>query len=285
MKRFLFIAILFILQAPESDAQTREDFLPYLRDSIQIELNDGSRIYGELVDVTENELKVFSSTGSVSVPVSMILRYGHDLQVLKTIKERGPSNPHFGATMPTGFGSKGFQFRSDLGLFNRISYGFTDRFSITIGGIIVIGEGELPLAIMPKYSIPLNFGHFSTSVIFGKHFGSRPDSFTFGTWVNSLTIGDNLNYINFSLGSTFSTPSKDPEFLSSVGGRIRLYKGFGMSMESLYPISSNEFINTLFLEIRIKRFELGLGTLHAIEIRSRSNEHEFLPLVKLVYRQ
>ena len=273
-----------MLQAPESGAQTREDYLPFLRDHILVELDDGSRIYGELVDVREDELRIYSDNRTLSVPFSSIRTHSEKSEYLDSLRNSLYRNPHFGDFMPTGFGSKGFQFRTDLGVLNRLTYGFNENFSISIGGGIPI-DGNFPIAVMPKYSIPLRNGHLSTALLFGNVFDKRRDTYIFGVWVNSLTLGDKYDFITLSLGPTFST-GDGTYLLCTLEGRFNLYRALGMNLGSYFTDSPEwHFINTGFLLLRFSKFELGLGVLYNLDSGGRRLKHSFLPLAKFIYRQ
>ena len=204
MKPFIqYFLLVFLMSLGISlDAQIQIN-----QDSTYIfEMKDGNVYIGKVVDFKKGEMyDVQTSVGNIKI-------FQKDIVVIKNMEktklkdgEYWPSNPHSSRYFfsPSGYGlrkGEGY-YQNAWVLFNQLSYGITDNFSMGMGLIptFLFGfEGTVPLWVTPYKNGKGAFGAgtlFVTSLGDGiGGFGLLYGSNTFGTRDKQFTLGVGLGY-------------------------------------------------------------------------------------------
>ncbi len=129
---------------------------------VRIEMKDGNEFIGTIESESESEVVLKTER------LGLITIKREDIRSVKEIPpehivsgEYWSPNPQSGRHFwsPTGYGLKqGEGYYQNLWvLFNQISYGFSDNFSIGVGivPLFLFGVGLAPIWITPKFSVPL----------------------------------------------------------------------------------------------------------------------------------
>ena len=237
MKYFLaLLSILFFWSKPLLSQIQFDEGKTYI-----FEMKDGNTYIGKAKEIEKG--KVYEIMTNVGV---LTLR-SENIKVMKEIKtaqmhdgEYWPESPHSSRYFfsPSGYGlRKGEGYYQNAWIvFNQVSYGFTDYFSLGIGTIptFLFGETEtLPIWLTPK----LNFqykngkGAFGLGSIFftvpgesGNGVGLVYGTNTFGTRDKQLSLGLGFGY------DTDNGLSDIPVF--NVAGLLRLSKNWALVTEN-----------------------------------------------------
>lgn len=276
MKFLLFACLLIVtinLRAQENTSDTTSVY--------RIETNDGNEYIGTIVSRnTETIILKTVRLGEITLRVADIV------SIETVLKDRIKNNllwfDNAQATryffQPNGYGlKKGEAYYQNIWVvFNQISYGITDKFSLGVGTIPIFlfsGSADgLPFWLTPKLSIPLvddrvnvGAGVFYANVLGGDEGGTgiAYALSTFGNRDKNLTIGIGYGFSGGEVGQlpaiTFSTmirtgqrgyfisenyfiTTADETFaLVSFGGR-RIIKRSGLDFGLFVPYSSDQNI-------------------------------------------
>lgn len=197
-----------------------------------IELQDGSRFIGSIIEQTNGQMKLQTVVGLVTI----------DMASIKTMTRVEPSSRGNGLyeeyvlqsnkylLTSNAYGlRKGESYYQNAWIFaNQFSYGFTDHFSLTAGLIplFLFPDGPTPIWASPKFSFPVvdnkvhvgagalfagvlgEFGGEGGTILFGQTtFGSRDKNVTFGLGV-PLVNGGEVESAAISVAASFKTGSK-----------------------------------------------------------------------------
>jgi hypothetical protein len=124
-------------------------------------------------------------------------------------------------------------------MWNQVSYGITDNFSLG-GGIIplfLFAGASTPVFILPKISIPVQKDKFNISAgaLIGTIIGEAET--TFGILYGNTTVGTRDNNVTFGLGYGFAGDEWASSPMINISGMFRL-------SSRGYFITENYYVNT-----------------------------------------
>jgi hypothetical protein len=224
----------------------------FIKDSIYIfEMNDGNIFVGKVKVIEENKIyEVTTSQGVLTINQQ-------DVVVIKkldasNVKEGQywPTNPHSSRYFfsPSGYGlrkGEGY-YQNAWVLFNQVSYGFSDYFSMG-GGIVptfLFGAGSefIPVWITPKFNMPYKNGKgaFGVGSILLGVLGSNSGSGV-GLVYGTNTFGNRDKQITLGLGFGYDTNEGLSDYpVFNLSGLVRTSKNWAIVTEN-YFFSLDEF--------------------------------------------
>ncbi|MCB0637088.1 MAG: hypothetical protein KDC54_10750 [Lewinella sp.] len=178
----------------------------------RIELKDGTEFVGQILheDATTIEFKTLS-LGVINIPRAEVARMTR-LAGARVV-EGALWLDNLQATRylwaPNGYGlRKGEGYYQNVWvLFNQVSYGITDNFSLGLGMLPLFlfgGDAPIPIWITPKFSIPVSPGEFSLGggALLGVILNETDASF--GIAYGVTTFGDRDKNLTLGLGYGFA---------------------------------------------------------------------------------
>jgi hypothetical protein len=222
----------------------------------QIETIDGNLYAGKVLKSDDSKIMRLhtENLGDISIPVKTIKQ----IQALKPeqIKngELWPESPHSTRYfyLPNGYGLKQGEgyYQNTWVLFNQVSYGFTDNFSVGVGLIptFLFGVNGAPVWITPKFSFPVVKDHWNLGVgaIVGTYIGEGSSSNFGGLTYGVSTFGPRDKNITIGLGYAFFNSEWSSTPLFSLGGTIRTGKRHYLVTENYMVFSNNEMVAMLW---------------------------------------
>ncbi|HKI87469.1 MAG TPA: hypothetical protein VKA38_00485 [Draconibacterium sp.] len=241
MRQVIVIILLVILSSAYQfvNAQTNSD-----TSLVRVETIDGNEFTGEIVGL--DSLKIYLKThnlGEIGILKSDIKSQQKiKVQQIKDGKvwfENPQSSRYFWA--PNAYGlKKGEGYYQNIWvMWNQVSYGITDNFSIG-GGIIplfLFAGAPTPVFILPKISVPVQKDKFNISAgaLVGTILGESET--TFGILYGNTTVGTRDNNVTFGLGYGFAGGEWASSPMINIDGMFRLgSRG--------YFITENYYVNT-----------------------------------------
>ncbi len=268
MNKLVTIVCLYLATISFAQAQQTEK-----QDSTQqviIFLEDKSEIAGELISEDEREVIIRSaSLGLLTFQRSEVKRIIY-LGRNGRIPNPNPTRYFIGQSAYTHEKGEGY-YQNIYGLFNLVSYGVTDRFSL-IGGVELISlfSGNPIVFLNAKYGIPIAPKlNAAASVSYLTIAGSLAD-FSLGTVNGLLTYGSEEHQVTVGTGYGFANGDIGNSGIVTVGGVTRLSKRFAFVTENYILTSGEEAIISGGLRYIAKKLTLDLmyfqGGIPAIDI-------------------
>jgi len=228
-KRLVSIIVLIVLVILPAKAQEKRDSIPLY----QVETMDGNIYNGTIISKDEQLLVLKTvNLGEIKIPVSTIKKIE---ELIPTQIKKGEvwfENPHGTRYfyLPNGYGlrkGEGY-YQNAWVMFNQVSYGITNNFSLGAGLVptFLFGDNGVPLWITPKFSFPIKKDKWNLGLgaIAFKYFTSSFNSPTVGIVYGVSTFGPSDK--NFTVGAGYAFA--DGEFTSrpivSFGGTYRTGK-------------------------------------------------------------
>ncbi len=260
-----FLAILLLFLMPHvSKAQETNDSLTYY----QVETVDGNVFIGKIL--SKDEKMVVLKTDNLGV-LNISFKNIKEIKPLTTkniVKgELWPENPH--ATryfyLPNGYGLKKGEgyYQNTWVLFNQVSYGLTDNFSMGAGLIptFLFGANGVPVWITPKLSFPVKKDKWNIGVgaIVGTYLGENSGDVpilglaygvsTFGSMDKNFTIGAGYGFIDNDWGQT-------P--VISLGGTVRTGKKHYLLTENYFFFIDEDILAMIWVGGRFASNHLAI---------------------------
>jgi len=237
MKQLVIVFCLFFVGFTFAQAQQAADTTgPQL---VIVYLEDKSEITGELISESETEIVISSaSLGLLTFQRSEIKRIVY-LDARGRIPNPNPTRYFIGQSAYTHEKGEGY-YQNIYGLFNLVSYGLTDRFSV-IGGVELVSlfSGSPILFANAKYGFPVAPKlNAAASVSYITVAGSLAD-FSAGTVNGLLTYGNKEHHLTVGTGYAFANGEIDSSGILTLGGITRLNKRFAFVTEN-YILTSGE---------------------------------------------
>jgi len=248
MKNIFFIFFLTTLCISISQAQITPENAPQYA---EVKANDGNKYVGKVLERDEDKIVIETiSAGEITI----------ESENIKSIKFIAPGQIKNGQYWPenpnsvlyflgnSGFGlrkGEGF-YQNSLLFYNGIGYGFSDNFSLNIGGNPFF-DGAQFLLINPKFSVPLsqkfNLGVGTTFFI--------ADGGYVGFLYGAGTVGSRNNNATFGLGYGFGEDGFLDLPVFSFSGIARIAKNLAIVTENWFiPIDNDESFYTVSLGLR-----------------------------------
>ncbi len=237
---------------------------------VRIEMKDGNEFIGTIE--SESEIEVVLKTERLG----LITIKREDIRSMKEIPsghivggEYWAPNPQSGRHFwsPTGYGlNQGEGYYQNLWvLFNQVSYGISDNFTIGAGivPIFLFGADFAPIWITPKFSVPLKKEsvNLGGGAIIATVLGGNSDTFV-GIAYGLTTFGNRDRNLSIGLGWGFVA---DDEFkktpMINISGIIRTGRRGYLVTENYFISAEGENILILSLGGRTlwNRFSLDYG--------------------------
>lgn len=219
----------------------------------QIETMDGNTFIGKITFKDASILKLKTANlGELSIPVTNIRKLIKSNQSKLKNGELWFENPHSTRYfyMPNGYGLKKGEgyYQNAWVLFNQLSYGFTNNFSIGIGMIptFLFGATGFPVWVTPKLTIPIKKDSWNIGVgaIVGTYFGEA--SSAAGLVYGVSTFGSKDRNFSVGAGYGFSGDQWGSKPILSVGGIIRTGKKHYLMTEDYFFIGDNSTVAMIF---------------------------------------
>lgn len=211
---------------------------------VRIETIDGNEFTGEIVG--QDSLKIYLKThnlGEIGILKSDIkVQQEIKVQQIKDGKvwfENPQSSRYFWAPNAYGLNKGEGYYQNILVMWNQVSYGITDNFTLG-GGIIplfLFAGASTPVFILPKISIPVQKDKFNISAgaLIGTIIGEAET--TFGILYGNTTVGTRDNNVTFGLGYGFAGDEWASSPMINISGMFRL-------SSRGYFITENYYVNT-----------------------------------------
>ncbi|HUP88314.1 MAG TPA: hypothetical protein VM100_03140 [Longimicrobiales bacterium] len=241
MRRFIYLFIASFLLPLSAHAQNPAPNIVVSDSLVQVRLADGSTLNGVIVSVTDVTVTMRTTAGAdVSVPRSQI----RSVTILRGTQRNGevwtedPNTVRLfvtptGRTMPRG--------RAQFGVlelfFPFLSYGVTDRVTITVGTPVAPGIVGQVFYVAPKVEVLSTAkAHVSASVI-GFIGGDEGDFGSAGILYGVGTFGSNDRAFTIGAGYPFYAGSGENEIadrpLLVLGGETRVSRRLKLMTESM----------------------------------------------------
>lgn len=266
--------LIFLFTAANSAAQQTPapDTLIYT-----VETKDGNVFFGTLVEEGgEYVVLKTENFGDVTI-LRKAIRSMRPLARQKMVNGKvwfdNPfSSRYFAGT--SGYGLRKGEGSVDNGwvIFNQISYGFSDHFTLGIGlAPLLVFDGPFPLWITPKFSFPLKKDRLNLAVggMYGRAYSDYEfDDSRFGAVYSQLTVGSRDANLSVGIGYGFSDGSWSQRPLFSINGLLRTSPRFALILESYIVTSDYEFdsfgLAGTGVRFMGRRFALDVAMLSAI---------------------
>jgi len=202
-------------------------------------LEDKSEISGDLISENEREIVINNtSLGLLNFSRTQVKKVIY-LDAKGRIPNPNPTRYFIGQSAYTLEKDEGY-FQNIYGLFNLVSYGITDRFSV-IGGVELISlfSGTPILFANAKYGFPISEKlNAAASFSYLTLAGSLAD-FNAGTINGLLTYGTKEHQLTFGTGYAFANGDIDNSSILTIGGTTRITKRLALITEN-YILTSGE---------------------------------------------
>jgi len=219
-----------------------------------IETVDGNKFMGQLQNSDSSTFIINTiDYGILHINVDKVDKIYQVSDNASSIKEywhrRIQSARYFWA--PNGYGLKKGEgyYQNYWVLFNQVSYGFTDNFSVGMGMVplFLFGGASTPMWITPKFSVPIVKDKVNIGVggLFGAVIGE--EGMGFGLAYGTTTYGSRDKNISFGLGWGYAGGEWGSTPLVNISGIIRVGKKGGYIMTENYFVNfgSDEFVGLL----------------------------------------
>ncbi len=228
LQPFIFLTF-FLLFAPFIYGQITQDSSKIWR----IETNDDNEYIGRILKADGNEISLQTENlGLITIQVRNV----KSMQEIKPGQivegQLWAENPQ--ATryfwMPNGYGlAKGEGYYQNVWvLFNQVSFGITDNFSLG-GGMVplfLFAGAPTPVWITPKFSIPVKKDAFNlgAGALIGTIIGGEDEGGPFGIAYGITTFGNRDKNLSIGLGFGFSGGEWGSVPAVSISGMLRIGK-------------------------------------------------------------
>ena len=208
---------------------------------VSIETNDGNEFFGHILSIESDHITMrVNNLGTINVRKQ-------DIKRLRTIDPKRMVQGDFWYESPNTtryfFGPNGYGLHKGEGyyqntwvLFNQVSYGVTDNFTIGAGivPLFVFDGTPSPVWITPKVSIPIKKDKINVGVggLFAFILGEDAESF--GIAYGQLSLGSRDRNVNLGLGYGYAGGSWASTPTVSISGMYRTGKHFALMTENYF---------------------------------------------------
>lgn len=214
----------------------------------QIVTLDGNSHIGKILDKTQGNISLQTQTlGLITIPYSQIktTQLVHKSQVIDgDFWYESPHNTRY-FWSPSGYGlHKGEGYYQNIWvLFNQVSYGFTDYFSLGVGILptFFFGGSGFPFWVTPKVSVPIakDKFNFGAGVLYINGVGDFSGTNGVGLGYGVLTAGSRDRNFSLGFGFGFSDGEQSRAVVINASGCYRVSKKFSLLTENyIIPLAS-----------------------------------------------
>ena len=196
---------------------------------VKVNMNDGAEFIGNIISENDTSMQFLTGKyGQLTIlkkDITKVTEIARSSVVKGKIWGENPQSARY-LFMPNGYGlKKGEGYYQNIWvLFNQVSVGVTDYFSVGAGTIptFLFGSGLMPVWVVPKFSIPVvkdkfnvGIGAFAGTVIGESNSG-------FGILYGLATVGDRNSNLTFGLGYGYAAGSFAKSPMISLAGMVRV---------------------------------------------------------------
>ncbi|HNW53965.1 MAG TPA: hypothetical protein PKN21_06825 [Bacteroidales bacterium] len=196
---------------------------------VKVNMNDGAEFIGNIISENDTSMQFLTGKyGQLTIlkkDITKVTEIARSSVVKGKIWGENPQSARY-LFMPNGYGlKKGEGYYQNIWvLFNQVSVGVTDYFSVGAGTIptFLFGSGLMPVWVVPKFSIPVvkdkfnvGIGAFTGTVIGESNSG-------FGILYGLATVGDRNSNLTFGLGYGYAAGSFAKSPMISLAGMVRV---------------------------------------------------------------
>lgn len=209
----------------------------------QVETKDGNIYYGKIISQSQEVMRLETENlGIISIAVDNIRAVrevnAEEIKDGEVWPVNAQATRYFFAPNAYGLRQGEAYYQNVWILFNQISVGVTDHFSIGLGTVplFMFGGASTPVWITPKFSVPIKKDkvNLGGGALIGTVLG---ESSSFGLAYGVVTFGDRNGNLNLGLGYGFADGDWADTPLVNIGGMLRLSK-------KGYLVSENYFVTT-----------------------------------------
>jgi hypothetical protein len=249
----LFFFVLFPSNITHIDAQEIKDSVTLYK----VETFDGNVYVGTIVSKEEN-LLILKTVKLGELRISFPDVKEMKEIALKNIKngEIWPENPNSTRYfyLPNGYGlekGEGY-YQNTWVLFNQVSYGLTNSFSMGVGlmPLFLFGVNGFPVWITPKFSIPIEKDKWNLGVgaIIGGYVGRESENIpTLGMFYGVSTFGSREKNMTVGLGYAFADGDVASTPVVTLGGTIQTGRKHFLLTENYFVFSDGELVALLWM--------------------------------------
>lgn len=229
----------------------------------KIETRDGNVFIGLVIEENDELLILETeSLGNITIKKETIKRRSR-IDSSKLVEGKlWDDNPQSSRYLwtPNGYGlKKGEGYYQNIWvLYNQVSYGFSDYFSMSAGivPVFLLGAESLgPVWIVPKFSIPIEKEVINMSA--GAFIGTVEGS-GFGIVFSTVTLGNRNSNINFGLGWGFAEGEWAKSPIINISGMHRVSARGYLLTENYYVPLFGENIVLLSAGYRFMARKIGI---------------------------
>ena len=261
-KELLIFLLLILSQISPTTAQVETG----TKGLMLVRMENGNEYLGYIISQNEKEVVLDENNlGQITLQKADIL----DLRELreKEISDEGViwlENPfgsrYFFAPNAHNLRKGEGYYQNSMVLFNQISYGFTDHFTLGIGivPLFFFAGSSTPAWITPKFSMPIKEDKISLGLggLFGAVIGEKNSGF--GVSYGLLTLGNRDKNINFGLGYGYQDKGWADTPTISISGMLRMTNKFYLMSEN-YLINKDLYILSAGGRLNLRRANLDFG--------------------------
>ena len=284
---YVFLIFLFLIRSEISFSQEYPDSLAIY----QVETIDGNVFIGKIL--SKDEKAIVLKTENLGI---LNIQF-KNIKEVKEVKaqnivngELWPENPHVSRYfyLPNGYGlnkGEGY-YQNTWVLFNQVSYGFTDNFSMGLGLIptFLFGVGGAPIWITPKFSFPVKKDKWNmgAGAIIGTYVGENGgDSPLIGMVYGVSTFGSRDQNVTVGAGYGFADDEWSNIPVFSLGGTVRTGERHYLMAENYFFFSRDGSLALLWLGGRFASRHLAIDYGGIIPISPDMNSLIVIPWLSI----
>ena len=232
-KIMLFMGILLGILVLEPSKVSAQQVLDSTR-LVKVNMNDGAEFIGNIISENDTSMQFltgkYGQLGILKKDITKVTEIARSSVVKGKIWGENPQSARY-LFMPNGYGlKKGEGYYQNIWvLFNQVSVGVTDYFSVGAGTVptFLFGSGLMPVWVVPKFSIPVVKDKFNVGVgaFTGTVIGESNSGF--GILYGLATVGDRNSNLTFGLGYGYAAGSFAKSPMISLAGMVRVsHRGY-----------------------------------------------------------
>jgi hypothetical protein len=219
-----------------------QDNVEEVQKTYKVETKDGNEFIGTIIREDDKTIVLKTQIlGEITINRENILRI-REIDQSKIIEgvlwDDNPQSSRYLWT-PNGYGLKEGEgyYQNIWVLYNQLSYGLSDYFSVS-GGLIplfLFGEGgNTPAWIVPKFSIPISAEkvNIAAGAFVGTVLGENDANF--GIVFSTLTLGNRNSNVNLGLGWGYAFGSWSDKPIINLSGMARISPRGYLMTENYY---------------------------------------------------
>lgn len=271
----------------QSQAQEQKDSTALYK----VETTDGNVYVGKIVSRDENQLILKTDNlGELTIHFRDVREVKEIAPQDLTHGEVWPENPHSTRYfyLPNGYGLKQGEgyYQNTWVLFNQVSYGFTNNFSLGAGLIptFLFGADGFPFWITPKVTIPVKKDKWNlgAGAIIGKYFDPEDNDSPFiGLLYGVSTFGSREKNVTLGVGYAFADGDISSTPILTLGGTIQTGRRHFLLSENYFIVSDGEMVTMMWLGGRFASLHVAIDYGLIIPISSGMNNFVAIPWLGL----